>query len=74
MDLASTSDVVLVDSNSNGNPSGLAPRVGSGVPDALAGTLGEFYLRTDTPGVASQNIYVCTVAGIAGAATWGALL
>ena len=47
---------------------------GSGAPDALAGTLGQWYIRTGTPGVASQNLYVCTVAGTAGNATWGALL
>lgn len=42
---------------------------GSGVP-TIAGRAGDFYLRKDTPSVANQRIYVCTVTGAAGAATW----
>ena len=46
---------------------------GSGAP-AIAGTLGDFYFRTDTPSTALQRIYVCTVTGGAGAATWVGIL
>ncbi|HEY5668023.1 MAG TPA: glycosyl hydrolase family 28-related protein [Candidatus Saccharimonadales bacterium] len=43
---------------------------GSGAPTARAGTAGDYYLRTDTPTTPNQRIYVCTVTGGAGAATW----
>lgn len=43
---------------------------GTGAPTALAGYAGQHYNRLDTPATANQRIYVCTVAGIAGAATW----
>ena len=42
---------------------------GTGAP-TIAGTAGDFFFRTDTPTVADQRIYVCTVTGGAGAATW----
>ena len=42
---------------------------GTGAP-TIAGTAGDFYFRTDTPTTADQRIYVCTVSGAAGAATW----
>ena len=42
---------------------------GTGAP-TIAGTAGDYYLRTDTPTVTDQRIYVCTVTGGAGAATW----
>lgn len=42
---------------------------GSGAP-TIAGTAGDFFFRTDTPTVTNQRIYVCTVTGGAGAATW----
>ena len=42
---------------------------GTGAP-TIAGTAGDFFFRTDTPSTANQRIYVCTVTGAAGAATW----
>ena len=42
---------------------------GTGAP-TIAGTAGDFFFRTDTPTTADQRIYVCTVSGAAGAATW----
>jgi hypothetical protein len=39
--------------------------VGSGVPSLATvpngGVVGNYYFRTDTPGTATQRIYVCTV-------------
>jgi len=50
---------------------GLGPQISGGnAAPAIAGTAGDFYFRTNTPGSANQRIYVCTVAGAAGAATW----
>ena len=42
---------------------------GTGAP-TIAGTAGDFFFRTDTPTTADQRIYICTVTGAAGAATW----
>ena len=42
---------------------------GTGAP-TIGGLAGDLYIRTDTPSTANQRIYVCTVAGTAGAATW----
>lgn len=42
---------------------------GTGAP-TIAGTVGDFYFRIDTPTVANQTVYTCTVTGAAGAATW----
>lgn len=42
---------------------------GSGVP-AIAGAVGDYYFRTDATTTADERIYVCTVAGAAGSATW----
>ena len=42
---------------------------GTGAP-TIAGTAGDFFFRTDTPTTTNQRIYVCTVSGAAGAATW----
>lgn len=42
---------------------------GTGAP-TIAGTAGDLFFRTDTPTTADQRIYVCTVTGAAGAATW----
>ena len=42
---------------------------GAGAP-TIAGTAGDYFFRTDTPTVADQRIYVCTVTGAAGSATW----
>ena len=52
---------------------GAVLRYGAGDPSALAGTAGQFYLRTGTPGTPNQRIYICTVTGAASAATWVAL-
>ena len=46
---------------------------GTGAP-TVGSPLGGFYLRTDTPSTVNQRVYVCTVAGIAGAATWVGIL
>lgn len=42
---------------------------GSGAP-TIAGAEGDVYFRIDTPTVADQRVYICTVTGIAGASTW----
>ena len=42
---------------------------GTGAP-TIAGTAGDFFFRTDTPTTTNQRIYICTVSGAAGAATW----
>lgn len=47
---------------------------GSGSPSGLVGTLGDIYFRTDTPSTSNQRVYICTVAGAAGAATWTGIL
>ena len=44
---------------------------GSGAPTLPGGSnpmAGDYYLRTDTPAVANQRIYVCTAGG--GTPTW----
>jgi hypothetical protein len=46
---------------------------GSGVP-TVGSPAGGYYLRTDTPSTPNQRLYVCTVAGVAGAATWVGIL
>ena len=46
---------------------------GTGAP-VIKGALGDIFLRTDTPTVADQRLYVCTVTGAAGAATWVGIL
>lgn len=68
---ATNSDVQLVNSN-DGTTQYLGKNIasGAGAPTALQGLAGTFYLRTDTPTVANQRIYVCTVTGAAGSATW----
>lgn len=45
---------------------------GSGAP-TIAGAVGDYYFRTDTPSNADQLVYVCTVEGEAGTATWVAV-
>jgi hypothetical protein len=47
---------------------------GAGAPNTLTGMAGQYYLRTDTPTIANQRIYICTVSGGAGAATWVGIL
>jgi hypothetical protein len=47
----------------------MIPQAGSGAP-AIAGTAGDYYFRKDTPATVGQRIYVCTVSGAAGVATW----
>lgn len=42
---------------------------GTGAP-VIAGYAGQRYWRLDTPTTANQRLYICTVAGAAGAATW----
>ena len=46
---------------------------GTGAP-AIAGALGDWYIRIDTPTTADQRLYVCTTAGAAGAAVWTGIL
>jgi hypothetical protein len=41
----------------------------SGVP-IIGGNVGDLYFRVETPTVSNQRIYICTVAGTAGNATW----
>jgi hypothetical protein len=42
---------------------------GAGVP-VVGSPAGGFYFRTDGNSATKTNIYVCTVAGVAGGATW----
>jgi hypothetical protein len=56
-----------------GSTTGTQMSSGSGAP-AIAGTAGDWYYRTDTPTVANQRQYICTVTGGAGAATWVGVL
>lgn len=53
-------------------PSGNSLWIASGAPAVSNPVLGDYYLRTDTPTVANQRIYVCTTGG--GAPVWLALL
>ncbi len=46
---------------------------GTGAP-GIAGAAGDFFFRSDTPSVALQRVYVCTVAGGVGLATWVGIL
>lgn len=46
---------------------------GTGVP-AIAGIAGQRYWRYDTPATTNQRLYICTVAGAAGSATWVGIL
>lgn len=55
------------------NALGAMLQSGSGVP-TVGPPVGGFYLRTDTPSTSNQRIYICTVAGAAGLATWVGIL
>jgi hypothetical protein len=57
----------------SGGGSFISPQGGTGAP-AVGGNVGDYYLRDDTPGTASQRLYVCTTAGLPGAATWTGIL
>ena len=46
---------------------------GVGAP-VIAGTVGDYFFRTDATGTANERVYVCTVTGAAGAATWVGIL
>jgi hypothetical protein len=46
---------------------------GTGVP-GIGGKQGDHYWRYDTPTTSNQRLYICTVAGAAGAATWVGVL
>jgi hypothetical protein len=46
---------------------------GTGAP-SIGGKQGDHYWRYDTPTTANQRLYICTVAGAAGAATWVGVL
>jgi hypothetical protein len=46
---------------------------GVGAPK-IAGTKGDLYLRSDTPGTANQRLYICTATGTAETAVWLAIL
>jgi hypothetical protein len=54
-----------------GSTAGLGGSIfsGTGAP-TIAGTAGDYYLRSGTPTTANQRIYICTATGAAGAATW----
>jgi len=50
---------------------GIKIYLGSGVPSGTTvnpGRVGDLYMRSDTPSIANQRIYMCTVAGTPG--TW----
>ena len=58
----------------NGGTAGMRIYGGSGAPSgSTVGTasVGDFYLRKDTPSTANQRLYVCTTAGSPG--TWAAI-
>jgi len=59
--------LVALDKRVTANEAKLASGVGA---PTIAGALGDQYRRTDTPTVPNQRLYVCTVAGAAGVATW----
>ena len=48
---------------------GVAEVNGNGVP-TIAGAKGDRYWRIDTAQTAGSRLYICTVAGGAGVATW----
>lgn len=51
------------------NNNGSILNSGTGAP-TIGGNQGDIYFRYDTPSSSNQRIYVCTVAGAAGSATW----
>ena len=61
-------DTASLIANSN-LTTGACLQSGTGVP-TVGSPVGGFYFRTDTPSTSNQRIYICTVAGAAGAATW----
>ena len=46
---------------------------GTGAP-TIAGAVGDLFFRTDATTTADERIYICTVAGAAGAATWDGIV
>jgi hypothetical protein len=68
-----TSSIAVNGSVRLNSPFGATLSSGSGAP-TIAGAKGDRYYRTDTPTVANQREYICTVAGVAGSATWVGIL
>lgn len=66
-------DTGAIGGNGSNGALGASLQSGSGVPNC-GGEVGGLYFRTDTPSTSNQRIYICTVAGIAGAATWVGIL
>ncbi len=50
---------------------GIFLQSGTGAPTALGGNVGDLYIRAD--GTDGTYFYRCTVAGVAGGATWAAI-
>lgn len=53
-------------------PGGVVIKSGTGAP-AIAGTLGDLYVRKNPSG-ATTTLYRCTATGAAGVATWAGIL
>lgn len=66
-------DTGAIGNNGSNGPLGASLQSGVGVPNC-GGEVGGLYFRTDTPSTSNQRIYICTVAGLAGAATWVGIL
>lgn len=62
-------DTGAIGNNGSNGALGASLQSGSGVPNC-GGEVGGIYFRTDTPSTSNQRVYICTVAGLAGAATW----
>lgn len=66
-------DTGAIGSNGTNGALGASLQSGSGAPNC-GGEVGGLYFRTDTPSTSNQRVYICTVAGVAGAATWVGIL
>lgn len=67
--ISTATDLTVKQAGAHAWASGSKIYNGSGAP-TIAGTAGDFYLRRDTPSIANQRIYICTITGGAGTATW----
>lgn len=66
-------DTGAVGGNGSNGAIGASLQSGSGVPNC-GGEVGGIYFRTDTPSTSNQRVYICTVAGVTGGATWVGIL
>lgn len=66
-------DTGAIGNNGSNGALGAMLQSGVGVPNC-GSPAGGLYFRTDTPTIANQRLYICTTAGVAGAAVWLAIL